>query len=115
MRPLFEIAVLRKGVGRTVKSGSTVEQRALMRVSLWAEVIDGEGRRAVSRHHGPEAGGEWTALGALSAVWGEIGPDRQDGADDADSVGHGGTHEAVLLSGSRRFGRAEGGRSCSAP
>ena len=53
---------------RAVRSGSTPEERAQTRVSVWGEVVDGEGRRAVSRLHGPEAGVEWTALAALAAV-----------------------------------------------
>ncbi len=67
-RPLFKVEAVRKLMTRAVRSGSTPEERAQTRVSVWGEVVDGEGRRAVSRLHGPEAGVEWTALAALSAV-----------------------------------------------
>lgn len=67
-RPLFKIEAVRKLMTRAVRSGSTAEERAQTRVSVWGEVVDGEGRRAVSRLHGPEAGVEWTARAALAAV-----------------------------------------------
>ena len=67
-RPLFKVEAVRKLMTRAVRSGSTPEERAQTRVSVWGEVVDSEGRRAVSRLHGPEAGVEWTALAALAAV-----------------------------------------------
>ncbi len=67
-RPLLKVDAVRKLVARTVRSGSTAEERAQTRVRVWGEVLDGGGRSAVSRLHGPEAGVEWTALAALSAV-----------------------------------------------
>lgn len=70
-----EYAVLRE---RTVKltdaaadrtpAGSTPEQRALTRTSVWGEVEDEQGHKATSRLHGPEAGVEWTAMTAIGAV-----------------------------------------------
>ena len=68
VRSLFRLEAVRNLMGRTVRSGSTAEERARTRASVWGEVLDGEGRSAVSRLHGPEAGVEWTALAALSAV-----------------------------------------------
>jgi len=70
-----DYAVLRE---RTVKPtdaaanrtpvGSTPEQRALTRTSVWGEVEDEQGHKATSRLHGPEAGVDWTAMTALGAV-----------------------------------------------
>jgi short subunit dehydrogenase-like uncharacterized protein len=48
-------------------------------VRVWGEVVDGEGRRAVSRLLGPEAGVDWTALAALSAVRRVLGGDATAG------------------------------------
>lgn len=68
VRPLFKFAAVRNLMKRTVKSGSTSEERENTRASVWGEVVDGDGRSAVSRLHGPEASVDWTALAALSAV-----------------------------------------------
>lgn len=68
LRPLFRIAAVRRLAARGVKGGSTPEQRARTRASVWGEVRDPAGRRAVSRLHGPEASVEWTVSAALSAV-----------------------------------------------
>ncbi len=67
-RPLFKFGAVRTLMARMVRSGSTVEERAQTQVSVWGEVVDNEGGRAVSRLHGPEAGVEWTSRAALSAV-----------------------------------------------
>lgn len=67
-RSLFKFESVRKLMMLTVRSGSTAEERAQTRVSVWGEVVDGEERRAVSRLHGPEAGVEWTARAAIAAV-----------------------------------------------
>ncbi len=68
VRPLFKIPAVRNLVRRRLKGGSTIEERAQTQVSVWGEVVDSEGGRAVSRLHGPEAGVEWTSRAALSAV-----------------------------------------------
>jgi len=68
VRPLFRSRPVRELMKRTLKSGSTPEERGRTRTHVWGEVVDAEGRRAVSRLHGPEAGVTWTALAALSAV-----------------------------------------------
>lgn len=47
---------------------STSGERAQTRTSVWGEALDGEGRRAVARLHGPEAGVVWTADAALAVV-----------------------------------------------
>ncbi|MEJ2559511.1 MAG: saccharopine dehydrogenase, partial [Anaerolineae bacterium] len=51
-----------------VRAGSTAEQRARTITHVWGEVEDDQGRKAVSRLHGPEAGVVWTARAALAAV-----------------------------------------------
>jgi short subunit dehydrogenase-like uncharacterized protein len=51
-----------------VRAGSTAEQRARTVTHVWGEVEDDQGRKAVSRLHGPEAGVVWTARAALAAV-----------------------------------------------
>jgi short subunit dehydrogenase-like uncharacterized protein len=61
-------AVMRNMLKRGVKPGPTTEERACTRTHVWGEVEDDQGRKAVSRLHGPEAGVVWTARTALAAV-----------------------------------------------
>jgi len=68
MRPLFKLTVVRNFFRRRLKAGSTDEERARTRMSVWGEVEDEQGRKAVSRLHGPEASVIWTARAALAAV-----------------------------------------------
>ena len=69
MRPLFKLAVLRNFFKRKLKVvGSTADERARTHTSVWSEVEDAQGRKAVSRLHGPEGGVIWTARAALAAV-----------------------------------------------
>ena len=68
MRPLFKLTVVRNFFKRRLKAGSTADERARTRTSVWGEVEDAQGRKAVSRLHGPEAGVIWTARAALAAV-----------------------------------------------
>ena len=68
MRPLFKLTVVRNFFKRRLKAGSTADERARTRTSVWGEVEDAQGRKAVSRLHGPEAGVIWTARSALAAV-----------------------------------------------
>lgn len=68
MRPLFKLTVVRNFFKRRLKAGSTADERARARTSVWGEVEDAQGRKAVSRLHGPEAGVIWTARAALAAV-----------------------------------------------
>ena len=51
-----------------VRPGPSAELRARTRTHVWGEVADDQGRRAVSRLHGPEAGLVWTTIAALGAA-----------------------------------------------
>ena len=51
-----------------VRPGPSAELRARTRTHVWGEVADEQGRRAVSRLHGPEAGLVWTTITALGAA-----------------------------------------------
>jgi len=66
--PLFKLAVIRNLLKRGVKPGPTADERNRTFTHVWGEVEDDQGRRAVSRLHGPEAGIVWTARAALAAV-----------------------------------------------
>ena len=66
--PLFKLAVIRNLLKRGVKPGPTADERSRTFTHVWGEVEDDQGRRAVSRLHGPEAGIVWTARAALAAV-----------------------------------------------
>ena len=66
--PLFKLAVIRNLLKRGVKPGPTADERTRTFMHVWGEVEDDQGRRAVSRLHGPEAGVVWTARAALAAV-----------------------------------------------
>jgi short subunit dehydrogenase-like uncharacterized protein len=68
LRPLFRLAAVRSLVKRGVKPGPTPEERAGTFMHVWGEVEDEQGRKAVSRLHGPEAGVLWTTRAALAAV-----------------------------------------------
>jgi short subunit dehydrogenase-like uncharacterized protein len=68
LRPLLKWAPLRNLLKRGVQPGPTAEQRAQTFVHVWGEVEDQQGRKAVSRLHGPEAGVIWTVRAALAAV-----------------------------------------------
>ncbi len=68
LRPLFKLAVIRDLFKRSVKPGPTADERARTFTHVWGEVEDDQGRRAVSRLHGPEAGVIWTTRTALAAV-----------------------------------------------
>jgi short subunit dehydrogenase-like uncharacterized protein len=68
LSPLFKLAAVRRFVRRQIKSGSTAEERAATHTHVWGEVEDDQGKKAVARMHGPEAGVVWTARAALTAV-----------------------------------------------
>jgi short subunit dehydrogenase-like uncharacterized protein len=68
LRPLFKLAVVRNLLKRGVKPGPTAEMRARTITHVWGEVEDDQGRRAVARLHGPEAGVVWTARATLAVV-----------------------------------------------
>jgi short subunit dehydrogenase-like uncharacterized protein len=68
LRPLLKLAAVRSFLKRGVKSGPTVEKRARTVMHVRGEVEDDQGRKAVSRLHGPEAGVVWTGRAALAAI-----------------------------------------------
>ena len=68
LRPVFKLAMLRNLLRRGVKPGPTADERTRTVTHVWGEVEDDQGRRAVARLHGPEAGVVWTARAALAAV-----------------------------------------------
>ena len=68
IRPLFRFAPVRQLARRGLKAGSTAEERAKTRVTVWGEVSDDQGQRAVALMHGPEAGVDWTSMTALAAI-----------------------------------------------
>lgn len=68
IRPLFNLSMVRNLFKRGVTPGSSSEKRAKTSTHIWGEVKDDQGRSAVSRLHGPEAGVIWTTTVALAAV-----------------------------------------------
>jgi short subunit dehydrogenase-like uncharacterized protein len=66
--PLFRLAAVRSFFKRQLKAGSTAEERAATRTSVWGEVEDDQGHKAAARLHGPEAGLDWTSRAALAVV-----------------------------------------------
>jgi len=68
MRVLFRSGIVRNAAKRAMKGGSTQDQRARTSTTVWGEVTDDDGNRAVSCLHGPEPGQVWTARAALTAV-----------------------------------------------
>ena len=68
LRPLFHFAPLRALLKRGVKPGPSAEARAKTVTHVWGEVADAQGRTAISRLHGPEAGLVWTTRAALAVV-----------------------------------------------
>jgi short subunit dehydrogenase-like uncharacterized protein len=67
-RPIFSLQVVRKMLRSIVASGSTAEERAASKTHVWGEVTDDQGRRAVSRLHGPDGGVGWTTICALDVI-----------------------------------------------
>ena len=68
LRPLFKLAAVRSFFKLGVSPGPTAEQRAKSVMHVWGEVEDDQGRKAVSRLHGPEPGAVWAARAAVAAV-----------------------------------------------
>jgi short subunit dehydrogenase-like uncharacterized protein len=66
--PLTTFAPIRNLLLMAVRPGPSAELRARTRTHVWGEVADEQGRRAVSRLHGPEAGLVWTTITALGAA-----------------------------------------------
>jgi len=70
LRPLVRLTPVKKLLQRGVESlpaGPTAEERDRARTIVWGEVIDDQGKQAVSLLEGPE-GYAWTAITAVSAV-----------------------------------------------
>jgi short subunit dehydrogenase-like uncharacterized protein len=68
MRVMFRSKLMRNVAKRMIKGGSTQDERARTSSTVWGEVMDDEGNRAVSCLHGPEPGQVWTSRAALAAV-----------------------------------------------
>ena len=68
MRVLFRSKIVRDAAKRKMKGGSTADERASTTSTVWGEVVDDDGSRAVSCLHGPEPGQVWTSRTALAAV-----------------------------------------------
>jgi short subunit dehydrogenase-like uncharacterized protein len=68
LRPLFRFGPLRALLHRGVQPGPSAEARAKTVTHVWGEASDAQGRTAVSRLQGPEAGLIWTTRSAMAAV-----------------------------------------------
>ncbi len=68
LQPLFKLSLVRALFKRMMPAGSSAEERAKTHTHVWGEVEDDQGRKSVSRLHGPEAGVTWTAQLALAAM-----------------------------------------------
>jgi short subunit dehydrogenase-like uncharacterized protein len=68
LRPLLKLGVIRNLLKTQVKAGPTADERARTSIHVWGEVEDDQGRKAVARLHGPEAGVVFTARAALAVV-----------------------------------------------
>jgi short subunit dehydrogenase-like uncharacterized protein len=68
LRPIFKLAAVRNLIKVVVPQGSTADERAKTSTHVWGEVVDDNGRTAVSRLHGPEGPVTWTARAAVAAV-----------------------------------------------
>ena len=66
--PWTKWAPIRNLLLMAVRPGPSAELRARTATHVWGEVADDQGRRAVSRLHGPEAGLVWTTITALGAA-----------------------------------------------
>jgi short subunit dehydrogenase-like uncharacterized protein len=66
--PWTKWAPIRNLLLMAVRPGPSAELRARTRTHVWGKVTDEQGRRAVSRLHGPEAGLVWTTMTALGAA-----------------------------------------------
>jgi len=68
LRPLSKLPLVRKLLKHGVRPGATVDQLARSVTHVWGEVTDDQGRKAIARLHGPEAGVIWTTRAELAAV-----------------------------------------------
>ena len=65
---LLKLAWVRNLLKRGIRPGPGAEKRDRTVIHVWGEVADEQGRTAVARLHGPEAGLVWTTRAALAAV-----------------------------------------------
>lgn len=68
LRPIFKPAVMRSLLKLGVKPGPAAGERSRTFTHVWGEVEDDQGRRVISRLHGPEPGVVWTGRAALAVV-----------------------------------------------
>jgi len=68
LRPLFGFGWMRALMGRGVKPGPSVAQRARPVTHVWGEARDDANGLVIARLHGPEAGVDWTVSCALAVV-----------------------------------------------
>lgn len=68
IRPLFRLAAIRNLAKKTMRGGATSDEQARSKMSVWGEVVDDEGTKAVSRLQGPEGGLVWTSRAALEVI-----------------------------------------------
>jgi short subunit dehydrogenase-like uncharacterized protein len=68
LQPIFRLASVRNFAKRSMKGGSTAEERSKSSIVVWGEAKDDQGQGVVSRLHGPEGGVVWTGLAALAVV-----------------------------------------------
>ena len=68
LRPFFRFTAVRRFFRSKIKTGSTPDERLRTRMNVWGEVEDDQGRKAVSRLHGPEGSVIWTSLTALAIL-----------------------------------------------
>jgi short subunit dehydrogenase-like uncharacterized protein len=67
-RPFFSLEAVRNILRGNIETGSTADERAASVTYVWGEVADKQGRRAISRLRGPEAGVDWTTICALDML-----------------------------------------------
>jgi short subunit dehydrogenase-like uncharacterized protein len=68
LRPLFKLPFIRALLKLGVRPGPNADKLDRTFTHVWGEVENDQGRRAVARLHGPEAGVIWTARAALAAL-----------------------------------------------
>jgi short subunit dehydrogenase-like uncharacterized protein len=66
--PLTKFGPVRALLKMAVRPGPTADARDRTRTHVWGEVADNQGRTAISRLHGPEAGVVWTTMTAIAAA-----------------------------------------------
>jgi len=67
-RPVLSLPFVLNFLKRTLKGGSTAEERAKTRMYVYAELEDAKGNKASCRMKGPEGGLVWTSMTAIHAL-----------------------------------------------